>query len=58
MVNYFIPRQVYWVTSDGNMRSSIMKFLSESGWLYTKSKFIPDLETIGWIVDVIRKRAE
>ncbi len=56
MVNYFVPGQVYWVTSDGNMRSSIMKFLLSLVGSIPKSKFIPDLETIGWIVDVIRKR--
>ena len=56
MVNYFVPGQVYWVTGDGNMRSSIMKFLLSLVGSIPKSKFIPDLETIGWIVDVIRKR--
>lgn len=56
MVNYFVPGQVYWVTGDGSMRSSIMKFLLSLVGSIPKSKAIPDLETVGWIVDVIRKR--
>jgi 1-acyl-sn-glycerol-3-phosphate acyltransferase len=56
MVGYFVPAPVYWVTSDGNMRSSIMRLLLGLVGSIPKSKSIPDLETIGWIVDVIRKR--
>jgi 1-acyl-sn-glycerol-3-phosphate acyltransferase len=56
MVGYFVPKAVYWVTSDGNMRSTIMRFLLGFAGSIPKSKSIPDLETIGWIVDVIRKR--
>lgn len=57
MVGYFVPEPVYWVTSDGNMRSSIMKLLLGLVGSIPKSKAIPDIETIGWIMDVIRKRA-
>jgi len=56
MVNFFIPGPVYWVTSDGNMRSTIMRMLLGLVGSIPKSKSIPDMETIGWIVDVIRKR--
>ncbi len=56
MVGYFVPEPVYWVTSDGNMRSSIMKLLLGMVGSIPKSKAIPDMETIGWIMDVIRKR--
>lgn len=56
MVNYFVPGQVYWVTGDGSMRSSLMKFLLSLVGSIPKSKAIPDLETVGWIVEVIRKR--
>ncbi|MBU0927713.1 MAG: 1-acyl-sn-glycerol-3-phosphate acyltransferase [Spirochaetes bacterium] len=56
MISYFVPVPVYWVTSDGNMRSSVMKFLLGLVGSIPKSKSIPDMETIGWIVDVIRKR--
>ncbi|PKL23079.1 MAG: hypothetical protein CVV47_16350 [Spirochaetae bacterium HGW-Spirochaetae-3] len=56
MVSYFVRDPVYWVTSDGNMRSSTMKFLLGLVGSIPKSKSIPDMETIGWIVEVIRKR--
>jgi len=55
-VSAFVPQSIYWVTSDGNMRSTIMKSLLRLVGSIPKSKSIPDLETIGWIVDVIRKR--
>ncbi len=56
MVGAFVRRPVYWVTGDGNMRSRLMKFLLGLVGSIPKSKSIPDLETIGWIVEVIRKR--
>lgn len=56
MVGVLVPEPIYWVTSDGNMRSSIMRLLLGLVGSIPKSKVIPDLETIGWIVDVIRKR--
>lgn len=56
MVGSFVPRPVYWVTSDGNMRSTILKFLLRLVGSIPKSKAIPDLETVNWIVDVIRRR--
>lgn len=56
MVGYLIPSPVYWVTGDGNMRSSVMRALLGLVGSIPKSKSIPDLETIHWIVDIIRKR--
>ncbi len=56
MVGSLVPSPVYWVTSDGNMRSGIMKFLLRLVGSIPKSKVIPDLETVNWIVEVIRKR--
>jgi 1-acyl-sn-glycerol-3-phosphate acyltransferase len=57
MTNAFVPFPIHWVTSDGNMRNPIMRFL-----LITlvgsipKSKAIPDIETVSWIVDLIRNK--
>lgn len=56
MVGCLIPDPVYWVTGDGNMRSSVMRMLLGLVGSIPKSKSIPDLETINWIVEVIRKR--
>ncbi|HAE20912.1 MAG TPA: hypothetical protein DCG47_01120 [Spirochaetaceae bacterium] len=56
MVGSYVPRPVYWVTSDGNMRSNLLKFLLRLVGSIPKSKVIPDLETVNWIVEVIRKR--
>ena len=44
---------LYEVITDGNMRSSIMKLLLGMVGSIPKSKAIPDMETIGWIMDVI-----
>jgi 1-acyl-sn-glycerol-3-phosphate acyltransferase len=51
-----LAKPVYWITSDGNMRTRIMKALLRLVGSIPKSKVIPDIETIGWTVDVIRKR--
>lgn len=56
MVGTLVPEPIYWVTSDGNMRSSIMRLLLGLVGSIPKSKVIPDIETVGWIVDVIRRR--
>jgi 1-acyl-sn-glycerol-3-phosphate acyltransferase len=56
MVGSIVPEPVYWVTGDGSMRSSVMRMLLGLVGSIPKSKAIPDLETIGWIVEVIRKR--
>lgn len=50
------PRPVYWVTSDGNMRTRLLRFWLRRVGSIPKSKVIPDIETINWIVEVIRKR--
>lgn len=56
MVGSIVPSPVYWVTGDGSMRSTVMRMLLGLVGSIPKSKAIPDLETIGWIVEVIRKR--
>ena len=52
----FLREPVYWITSDGNMRTSLMRALLRLVGSIPKSKSIPDRETVGLTVDVIRKR--
>jgi len=52
----FLSEPVYWITSDGNMRTRLMKALLRLVGSIPKSKLIPDIETVGWTVEVIRKR--
>jgi 1-acyl-sn-glycerol-3-phosphate acyltransferase len=57
LANSFVPFPVHWVASDGNMRSPIMRFLLiKLVGSIPKSKAIPDIETVNWIVEFIRKR--
>ncbi|MCX8013538.1 MAG: 1-acyl-sn-glycerol-3-phosphate acyltransferase, partial [Rectinema sp.] len=57
IANAFIPHPVHWVASDGNMRNPIMRFLLiKLVGSIPKSKAIPDLETVNWIVEIIRKK--
>jgi len=56
LVGSFVPTPVYWIASDSNMRTTIMRALLRLVGTIPKSKFIPDLETINAIVEVIRKR--
>jgi 1-acyl-sn-glycerol-3-phosphate acyltransferase len=56
MLSSFLREPVYWITADGNMRTRVMKALLRLVGSIPKSKAIPDLETVGWTVDVIRKR--
>lgn len=51
-----IPDPVYWVTGDGNLRTRFMRFFLSLVGSIPKAKAIPDIDTINWIVDVIRKR--
>ncbi len=51
-----IPEPVYWITSDGNLRTRFMRFFLSLVGSIPKSKAIPDIDTINWIVEVIRKR--
>lgn len=57
LISAFVPRPIYWVTSDGNMRKRLMRFLLGMVGSIPKSKLIPDLVTVNWIVEVIRKRS-
>ncbi len=55
--NFFVPHPIHWVSSDGNMRSPIMRFLMiKLVGCIPKSKAIPDIETVNWMVEFIRKR--
>ncbi len=57
LVNHFVPHPVHWVASDGNMRSALMRFLLiKLVGSIPKSKAIPDIETVNWIVEIIRKK--
>ncbi len=57
LTNYYVPHPIHWVSSDGNMRSPIMRFLLiKLVGSIPKSKAIPDIETVNWIVEFIRKR--
>jgi len=56
ILSVFVREPIYWITADGNMRSRMMKALLRMVGSIPKSKAIPDIETVNWIVDVIRKR--
>ncbi len=57
LTNYYVPHPIHWVSSDGNMRSPIMRFLLiKLVGSIPKSKAIPDIETVNWMVEFIRKR--
>jgi 1-acyl-sn-glycerol-3-phosphate acyltransferase len=56
MVGSNVPQPIYWIASDGNMRTTIMRFLLKLVGTIPKSKYIPDLETINGMVEVVRKR--
>jgi len=54
-IGSLVPAQVYWVTSDGNMRTAAIRILLSMVGSIPKSKAIPDRETVRMIIDVIRK---
>jgi 1-acyl-sn-glycerol-3-phosphate acyltransferase len=57
LTNFFVPHPIHWVSSDSNMRSPIMRFLLiKLVGSIPKSKAIPDIETVNWMVEFIRKR--
>ncbi|HEY9053621.1 MAG TPA: lysophospholipid acyltransferase family protein [Rectinemataceae bacterium] len=57
LANAFVPKPIHWVASDGNMRNPMMRFLLiKLVGSIPKSKAIPDIETVNWIVEFIRKR--
>ncbi|HON14337.1 MAG TPA: lysophospholipid acyltransferase family protein [Treponema sp.] len=55
-ISSLLPQPVYWVGSDSNMRSSIMRWLLKLVGTIPKAKVIPDIETVNDIVHVIRKQ--
>lgn len=57
LTNFFVPHPIHWVSSDGNMRNPFMRFLLiKLVGSIPKSKAIPDIETVNWIVRIIRKQ--
>lgn len=55
--NTFVPYPIHWVASDGNLRTPILRFLLiKLVGSIPKSKAIPDIETVNWIVEFIRRR--
>ena len=56
LVGSNVPQPIYWIASDGNMRTTIMRFVLKLVGAIPKSKYIPDLETINAMVEVVRKR--
>lgn len=57
LTNTYISHPIHWVASDGNMRSPLMRFLMiKLVGSIPKSKAIPDIETVNWIVEIIRKK--
>jgi 1-acyl-sn-glycerol-3-phosphate acyltransferase len=56
ILSAFVPAPIYWITADGNMRSSVMRAILRYVGSIPKSKAIPDIETVGQTVRVIRKR--
>lgn len=56
ILSSLLREPVYWITSDGNMRTRLMRALLRLVGSIPKSKAIPDIETINWTVEVIRKR--
>lgn len=56
ILSTFLREPVYWITSDGNMRTRLMRALLGLVGSIPKSKSIPDIETVNWTVRVIRKR--
>lgn len=56
ILSAFLREPVYWITSDGNMRTRLMRALLRLVGSIPKSKAIPDMETVNWTVEVIRKR--
>jgi 1-acyl-sn-glycerol-3-phosphate acyltransferase len=55
-VGSIVREPVWWITSDGNMRTSLMRFLLSLVGSIPKSKAIPDMDTVNRIVDVVRRK--
>jgi 1-acyl-sn-glycerol-3-phosphate acyltransferase len=56
ILSILLREPVYWITSDGNMRTRLMRALLRLVGSIPKSKSIPDIVTVNWTVEVIRKR--
>lgn len=51
-----IREPIYWITGDGVMRTSFIRFFLGLVGSIPKSKAIPDVKTISWVAEVVRKR--
>ncbi|MCE5257078.1 MAG: 1-acyl-sn-glycerol-3-phosphate acyltransferase [Spirochaetaceae bacterium] len=57
IANTYIPHNVNWIASDGNMRNKVMRFIMiKLAGCIPKSKAIPDIETVSWIFEIIKKK--
>lgn len=55
-ISAFVPGPIFWVGSDSNMRSSLMRWLLKLVGTIPKAKVIPDIETVNDIVQVVRRQ--
>jgi len=55
ILSSLLREPVYWITSDGNMRTRLMRVLLRLVGSIPKAKAIPDIETVNWTVHVIRR---
>ncbi|MCA1950378.1 MAG: 1-acyl-sn-glycerol-3-phosphate acyltransferase [Treponema sp.] len=55
-ISVFVPGPVFWVGSDSNMRSTLMRWLLKLVGTIPKAKVIPDIETVNDIVQVVRRQ--
>lgn len=56
ILSSLLREPVYWITSDGNMRTRLMRALLRLVGSIPKAKAIPDIDTVNWTVQVIRRR--
>jgi 1-acyl-sn-glycerol-3-phosphate acyltransferase len=56
IIGMHCPEPIYWITGDGVMRTSFIRFFLGLVGSIPKSKAIPDIKTISWVMDVVRKR--
>ncbi len=57
LVNTYVPYDINWIASDGNMRNKFMRFVMiKLAGCIPKSKAIPDIETVSWIFEIIKKQ--
>jgi 1-acyl-sn-glycerol-3-phosphate acyltransferase len=55
-IGSIVREPVWWITSDGNMRTRLMRFILSLVGSIPKAKAMPDLDTVKRIIEVVRKR--